>query len=48
MSGPLLGDNTRVHLMETRARIKRTLEAGAQADVAAPAAGARAIGVEAR
>jgi hypothetical protein len=33
---PALGDNTRAHLMEARARIKRALEAGTQAD-AAPA-----------
>jgi hypothetical protein len=38
LAGPLLGDNTRAHLMEARARIKRTLEAGTEADVAAPAA----------
>ncbi len=29
---PALGDNTRAHLLETRARIKRVLEASAQAD----------------
>jgi hypothetical protein len=36
--GPL-GDNTRAHLLETRARIKRTLEAGTQIDT--PQAGTR-------
>jgi hypothetical protein len=39
LAGALLGDNTRAHLMESRARIKRTLEAGTEADVAAPARG---------
>ena len=37
LAGALLGDNTRAHLMESRARIKRTLEAGTEADVASPA-----------
>jgi hypothetical protein len=36
----LLGDNTRAHLLETRARIKRTLEASTEADVPAARPGA--------
>jgi len=31
-----MGDNTRAHLLESRARIKRALEAGREADVARP------------
>ena len=34
---PALGDNTRAHLLETRARIKRDLEASTQAEDAASA-----------
>jgi len=33
-----LGDNTRAHLLESRARIRRALEAGREADAAVPAA----------
>ncbi|MCC6650478.1 MAG: zinc-dependent metalloprotease [Candidatus Eisenbacteria bacterium] len=36
-----IGDNTRAHLLETRARIKRALEAGREADAPGPAAGGR-------
>jgi hypothetical protein len=32
-----MGDDTRAHLLETRARIKRALEAGRQTDAAAAA-----------
>lgn len=35
-AGTPLGDNTRAHLLETRARIKRALEAGRDADAPAP------------
>ena len=44
---PALGDNTRAHLMETRARIKRVLEASTQADAVstAPAGGRPGSGV---
>ena len=40
-----LGDNTRAHLLETRARIKRALDAGRETDAAPAAApgGARMI-----
>ena len=39
-----LGDYTRAHLMETRARIKRALEAGREADAAPAARPANALG----
>ncbi len=39
-----LGDNTRAHLLETRARIKRALEAGTDVGGAAPAGSGRMMG----
>ncbi|MEQ1834533.1 MAG: hypothetical protein ABL977_15920, partial [Candidatus Eisenbacteria bacterium] len=39
-----MGDNTRAHLLETRARIKRALEAGRDTDGAPPAGGGRPMG----
>jgi hypothetical protein len=44
--GPL-GDNTRAHLLESRARIKRALDASRSADPAAPARPPGAFGLEA-
>ena len=41
LAGALLGDDTRAHLQEARARIKRALEAHAEADAPGAAAGGR-------
>jgi hypothetical protein len=38
-----MGDYTRAHLLETRARIKRTLEAGRDVDAARGGGGAVAV-----
>jgi hypothetical protein len=40
-----MGDYTRAHLLETRARIKRALEAGRDADAPRPAGGGGAVAV---
>ncbi len=43
-----MGDNTRAHLLETRARIKRALEAGRDTDSGAPATTGGRFGTTAR
>jgi hypothetical protein len=41
-----VGDATRAHLLETRARVKRALEAGREANAARPAGPPGAFGVQ--